>query len=328
MKTYSRLQAGRRRLSEYEIVSSGLHYNYPSRFEIADTSPVVRWYRQYREGSRLVVRDWNAFSDPRLTTYRAYTTLQDRGEQVVDGLFDEIDNTDYDRELDEGWVAFLHEHYFPLRFPAHSLEMLAAYVAQMAPSSRITNCAAFQAGDELRRMQRIAYRTAQLAAHRPGYDPAEHRANWEEGSSLQPLRELIERALVRFDWAEAFVLLNVLIKPRLDRWVNHELAAELGHANGDPVLGSVHFSLDQDSQWHRKWTRAALHVAIADNPMNRDLVHGWLVEWQPLADTAVDALVTAAGQAPQPLDAAAIRNRIATAVAADVDAILASPQSG
>jgi len=41
--------------------------------------------------------------------------------------------------------------------------MRAAYVAQMAPSSRITNCASFQTGDEMRRVQRIAYRTVQLA---------------------------------------------------------------------------------------------------------------------------------------------------------------------
>ncbi len=41
--------------------------------------------------------------------------------------------------------------------------MRAAYVAQMAPSSRITNCASFQTGGEMRRVQRIAYRTVQLA---------------------------------------------------------------------------------------------------------------------------------------------------------------------
>ena len=50
----------------------------------------------------------------------------------------------------------------PFRFPTHGLQMLASYIAQMAPASRITNCASFQAGDELRRQQRIAYRTAQL----------------------------------------------------------------------------------------------------------------------------------------------------------------------
>jgi toluene monooxygenase system protein E len=328
MKTYSRLHAGRRRLSEYEIVSSDLHYNYPSKFELGDGTPVARWFHEYREGSRLLVRDWAPFADPRQTTYRAYTALQHEREAVVDGLFDEIEESAYDDRLDEKWVSFLHEHYFPLRFPLHGLEMLAAYVGQMAPSSRLTNCAAFQAADELRRLQRVAYRTAQLGNHRPGYDPAEHRVGWEEQASFQPLRELIERALVRYDWGEGFVVLNVVIKPRLDRWINDELAAELGSTNSDPVLRSVHFSLGQDSEWHRHWTVAALRVAIADTPTNSGLIQRWLAEWRPLADAAVDALVSVAAQAPQPLDPTAVRKRIAAAADSHVEAVLGSRRSG
>jgi toluene monooxygenase system protein E len=328
MKTYSRLYAGRRRLSDYEIVSSDLHYTYPSRFELGDASPVVQWYRECREGSRLRVRTWAAFGDPRRTTYASYTALQDRRERVVDGLFEEIDETAYDDQLHDGWVSFLHKHYFPLRFPVHGLEMLAAYVGQMAPSSRITNCATFQAADELRRLQRIAYRTAQLGVHRPGDDPGEHRTSWEEGASFQPLRELIERALVRYDWAEAFVLLNVVIKPRLDRWINRELAAALAYANADPVLRSIHFSLGEDSEWHQNWTAAALHVAIADDPMNADVVQSWVAEWRPLADRAVYALAAVASQAPRPLAATAIGNRIVAGAEEDLDAMLGTHGPG
>lgn len=65
MRTYSRLQDGRRRLSEYEIVSTDVLYNYPSRFELRDPNPVFQWYQRYREGSALLVHDWSPFSDPR-----------------------------------------------------------------------------------------------------------------------------------------------------------------------------------------------------------------------------------------------------------------------
>jgi toluene monooxygenase system protein E len=294
MKTYSRLQTGRRRPSEYEIVSTDLHYNYPSRFELAGTNSVIGWYHQYREGSSLSVRDWGRFSDPRATTYRSYTTLQHEKELVVQGLLDELENSRYDQQLSEPWVRFLHTHYFPLRFPLHGLEMLAAYVGQMAPTSRLTNCATFQSADELRRLQRIAYRTAQLCRDRPGIDPAQHRATWEESEHFQPLRQLIERALVRYDWAEALVLTNVVIKPRLDRWINEELAGALAPANGDPILRSVHFSLGQDSQWHRDWTAEAIRVAVSDNPSNGDVIRVWTEAWAPLADAAVASLAQSA----------------------------------
>ena len=104
-----------------------------------------------------------SFADPRRTTYRSYTELQDKKEDVIDGLLRQVDDDGYDDELSDAWVDFVDRWYAPLRFPAHGLQMLAAYVAQMAPASRVTNCAAFQAADELRRLQRVTYRTAQLA---------------------------------------------------------------------------------------------------------------------------------------------------------------------
>ena len=169
-KTYTRLAAGRRVPLEYELVSTDLHYNHPMRFELTAGNPVVAWYYRYREGSALRARGWERFSDPRRTTYRVYTQLQDSREDVIDGLLREIDDTAYDRDLDQKWVRFLDRWYAPLRYPVHGLQMLAAYVAQMAPASRVTNCAAFQSADELRRVQRIAYRTVQLGGPPPGIE--------------------------------------------------------------------------------------------------------------------------------------------------------------
>src|SRR6202167_5489663 len=228
-KAYSRLAAGRRVPLEYELVSTDLHYNHPMRFELPAANPVVAWYYRYREGSALQARDWERFSDPRRTTYRAYTVLQDGREDVIDGLLREVDDTGYDRNLDQEWVRFLDRWYAPLRFPVHGLQMLAAYVAQMAPASRVTNCAAFQSADELRRVQQIA--------------------------------------------------------------------GTLATANGDPILTSIHFSLDEDARWHRAWTTALARHLIDDTPANPEVVREWIGKWTPLASRAVDALAGILGEA-------------------------------
>jgi toluene monooxygenase system protein E len=314
-KTYSRMTSGRRVPSEYEIVSSDLHYNFPDRFELGGDNDVIEWYRRHREGSLLRAGDWEVFSDPRRTTYRGYNELQDRNEDVIDGLLRQIDGTGYDDRLAEGWVQFLDRWYAPLRFPAHGLQMLAAYIGQMAPASRITNCATFQAGDEMRRLQRIAYRTAQLSSHRTGLDIAGHRWSWEDADAFQPLRELIERALVIRDWGEAFVVTNVVIKPHLDRLVNDELAGSVAAANGDPILLSVHFSLGGDAMWHSAWTAALLRTAIADTPANAERVSGWVDVWRPRAQAAVAALASVAGQAPVPVDPVALAERVTVGAA-------------
>src|SRR6201994_534216 len=306
-KTYTRLATGRRGPLEYELVSTDLHYNHPMRFELTADNPVVAWYYRYREGSALQAHNWEQFSDPRRTTYRAYTVLQDGREDVVDGLLREVDDTGYDRNLDQEWVRFLDRWYSPLRFPVHGLQMLAAYVAQMAPASRITNCAAFQAADELRRVQRIAYRTVQLSG--PPFETGaarQQQAAWEDAEAFQPLRELIERALVAYDWGEAFTVTNLVIKPRIDRLVNQEIAGTLATANGDPILASIHFSLDEDARWHRAWAAALLRGLNNDTPSNAEAVSAWVDKWQPLASDALDAAAAIFAEAPVAMDSAAV----------------------
>jgi toluene monooxygenase system protein E len=321
-KTYTRLTAGRRIPTEYEFVSSDLHYNHPYRFELPTANPVVGWYHRYREGSALQARSWEPFADPRRTTYRAYTQLQDSREDVVDGLLREIDDTDYDRRLDADWVRFLDQWYGPLRFPVHGLQMLAAYVAQLAPASRITNCAAFQAADEVRRLQRIAYRTAQLHEAPLGEDVARRQqATWEDAAAFQPLRELVERALIAYDWGEAFTVTNAVLKPRMDRLVNEVVAGSLATANGDSVLTSIHFSLDEDARWHRAWTAALMQHVREDTPASAEVVSGWLEKWRPLADEALGALAGIVADAPVPLDPGAVTERIVDAVSCEEEAL-------
>jgi len=322
-KTYTRLAQGRRLLLEYELVSTDLHYNYPQRFELPATNPVVSWYYRHREGSALTARSWEQFADPRRTTYRGYTVLEDGREDVVDGLLREIDDTAYDSVLDQEWVRFLDRWYAPLRYPVHGLQMLAAYVAQMAPASRITNCAAFQSADELRRLQRIAYRTVQLAGPPIAADAVrQQQAVWEDDPAFQPLRELIERALVAYDWGEAFVVTNAVIKPFLDRLVNEELAGTLATANGDPILTSIHFSLDEDARWHRAWTAALMAHAVADTPSNAEMVTAWIEKWRPLASEALEALAGVVAEAPVPLDPGTVTARITDEVRLEVEAAL------
>jgi toluene monooxygenase system protein E len=191
----------------------------------------------------------------------------------------------------------------------------------------VTSCAAFQAADEMRRVQRIAYRTAQLADHRQGVDVEAHRRRWEEADAYQPLRELIERALIAYDWGEALVVTNVVIKPHLDRLVNIELAGSLAVMNHDPVLRHIHFSLDEDARWHRDWSRRLIQLAVDDTPRNVEVVSGWIDAWRPRATDAVGALAAVMSTAPSPLDAEPLQQRLEASVSEEMASLLqGSPQ--
>jgi len=115
---------------------------------------------------------------------------------------------------------------------------------------------------------------------------------------------------------------NLVIKPRIDRLVNQEVAGTLATANGDPILASIHFSLDEDARWHRAWAAALTRYLIGDTPVNAEVVFGWIEKWNPLASRALEAFAEVLAEAPVPLDADAVAARITNEVSWETDSTL------
>ena len=298
-KTYWHLLEQRRMPSEYEIVTSKLlcytgEGFTGKRFEI--DVPLRDWYRHYQEGSSLVCRSWEKFRDPRETTYTKYTELQRDKEIFVDGILEEIELTGYDAHLRPSWLHMLSRVVAPFRYPGHGFQMIASYVGQMAPSGRITITAALQAADEMRRVQRIAYRIRQLQQIYPGFGD-DSRTLWEADSMWQPLREGIERLLVAYDWAESFVGLNLVFKPLLDELFMKHLSA-LGVREDDYLLGQIFYSLNEDCQWHRQWSESLVRVAIEDDVRNIGTLRRWIEKWHPIAARAICAIAATLDGSP------------------------------
>lgn len=289
-KTYSHLLGQRRLPTEYEVLTSRLLYYVGRGFEV--DVPLSGWYQRCQQGSPLRLSDWERFADPRETTYARYTRLQRDREVFVDGLLHYIDDTDYDRGLPSRWVDVLFAMLPPLRYPLHGLQMIAAYVGQMAPGGRVVVCALMQAADEVRRIQRIAYRLAQLRRAHPDHAGIgeESRAAWQADPRWQPLREVIERLLITYDWGEALIGLNLCVKPVIDAFVLQALPTQ-GRAQGDPLLGEIFFSLDEDARWQRAWTAALLGLLLAESADNRAAVQRWVDRWLPPALRAAAALL-------------------------------------
>jgi toluene monooxygenase system protein E len=282
-RTYWHLSELGRKPTDYDIASTRLLY-YPERgFETA--VPLAAWYRTHQRDSPLQCSDWEQFRDPRETTYGRYVELQRTKEAFVDGVLAAAEQSGHDRRLSPAWLDALGGLLPPLRYPVHGLQMIAAYVGQMAPSGRIAIACLLQGGDETRRVERLAYRMRQLQDVAAGFG-SDARARWEGDEIWQPLRELIERLLVTYDWGEAFVALACVVKPRLDSLFTTHLA-ELARRAGDDVLANLAFSFGEDCRWHREWHRALLDVALADRPGNRAVIAQWIARWTPLAARAV-----------------------------------------
>jgi len=285
-KTYWHLAGAQRMPTDYEVATSRMHYYVGRGFEV--DVPLGDWYRRYQVQSALVCDDWDRFADPRETTYAKYVSLQQAKEAHVDGLLRSIEDGDYDGKLDPAWIDTLERLLPPLRHLYHGLQMVAAYVGQMAPGGRITIVAALQAADEMRRVHRLAYRMAMLRRLRPGFGDGGKQI-WERHPAWQPLRKLIETLLVTYDWGEAFAALNLGAKPVLDRFFLGDVA-QTARARGDYLLGEIFFSLGEDGAWHRDWGQTLAALAGTADAGNAERLAAWTRRWATAAGEAVAPL--------------------------------------
>lgn len=313
-KTWSMFGDVRRKPTPYEVVTGKFHYHFrrdPVPFEMDPQWSLNQWYLTHREGSPLQVEDWEDFRDPYKLTYRDYVATQHDREVYLDALVDQNEAASSADKLDPRWVDTLRSLFVPLRFPLHVLQMTSLYVGQMAPSSYITNCAHFQAADEMRRIQRIAYWTKVLAnAH--GEDIANTtiaRRVWEEDPAWQPLRETLENLLIAYDWGEAFAALNLTVKPVIDALVN-DVFGQFADTNGDRFLAALCAEFARDARRSQDWTQALTGYAVERNPELAGVLGAWVQKWRPRSDKAVKGLAGQFAKAPQPLDPGEVTTRV------------------
>lgn len=284
-RTYWHLAELGRVPSSYDIGTSRLLY-YPARGFAVDT-PVSEWYQRHQACSAFQLSDWEAFRDPRETTYSSYTALQDRAQVFVEGLYRSAGDG-YDRSLDPQWVAALEQVLPVLLYPCHALQMLSAYVGQMAPAGRVVITSLFQAADEMRRTQAFAYRTRLLERTVTGFGSGA-KDTWQSAPEWQPLRRTLETMLVTYDFGEAFTALQLALKPRFDRFVERALAGAARECD-DPLLEKLVFSLAEDTAWHRAWSHELVALCVRGDAGRRRAIEGWLERWEPRVAESLSAL--------------------------------------
>lgn len=313
LKTWSSFGDLGRRPSDYEIVSHNLNHTARPGEAPLEMGPDAHgnvWLRTHRDSTRLVVADWNAFRDPDAVTYATYVAGQDNQETYVEGLLERFDAAGHDTALSGDAVALLRRVLAPSRYLAHGLQMLAAYVQQLSVSSYVSNCAAFQTADQLRRVQLAAYRTTQLRLTRESeMETPGDRWHWESDPAWQPIREAVELALIEFDWDRAFVVTNLVVKPLTDLITIEQLSGQ-AEALGADLDALVLANLYLDSRRSQRWTSALVSFLVAADPGNRAVLQAILDDFGTLATglvTSAGPLLEAPGGRPSEQITAAVR---------------------
>jgi toluene monooxygenase system protein E len=303
LRTWSRFGQTRLVPSEYEIVTHDANYTTrkerTSALESNPSSPVNMWYLTYRDRSPLSAEDWHGFRDPDELTYRNYVTIQDEQETVVEGILDAFDKVSHDAALSPRWLRVLSTVFTPMRYPAHAFQMMHAYLGQIAPSSYITNCAAFAAADQLRLVSLVAYRTRQLqiAHHDAGFATGE-RQIWEAHPDWQPTRRALETALIAYDWGECLAAVNLVLYPTLSEILLRQLGS-VADRNRDQLAWLILSHLSIDAERNSRWSAALARYAVAKRPENAAVLRRWVQRWAPRADDAAAGLAHLLAELPE-----------------------------
>jgi toluene monooxygenase system protein E len=291
VKTWSSLGKLGRKPNEYEIVTHGMNHTVGATpLEMGAEVHGNRWLLKHRDGAALKPTSLDEFRDPDQLTYRKYTQLMDEQETYLDGVlqhYSDVHKTD--RQLKPQVLDLLAHVLTPTRYLGHGLQMVSAYVQQMAHSSYVANCASFQTADQLRRVQRIAYRTRQLndMFTDRGFGSGE-RAIWERDADWQPTREAIERLLVAYDWDQAFVGLNMVVKPVVDELFLKAFAT-VARDQGDELDAVIAENLYLDAQRSQRWTVHACRSIVGRDAVNLDILDSHVAHWRPHGQAIIES---------------------------------------
>jgi hypothetical protein len=100
------------------------------------------------------------------------------------------------------------------------------------------------------------------------------------------LRELVERLLLAFDWHDAFIGTQLVLKPIADRLTLHEFA-KIARSQGDDLDALIADNLYKDAERSRRWTVACTRFLIEAAEGNRAALLEALARWRKLGEAAI-----------------------------------------
>ncbi|MGE3288959.1 MAG: toluene hydroxylase [Pseudonocardia sp.] len=295
-RTWSAFGDVRRMPSDYEVMTHDTNWtlrpNRKAAFEQNPSSPANLWFHTYRDSTPLRVPEWSGFRDPDRLIYRNYVTMQSDAETRLAGVLEEYARSGATESASPQWIETLGRLFAPTRYPLHGIQQVLAYIGHLAPSSYITNAAAFSAADVLRRVTVVAYRTREIELAHPqsGVGQRERRI-WEEDEAWQGVRSVVENLLVAYDWGEAYTALTLVVAPTLDEVLLEQFRG-LAADNGDDLTWHVLGNLGEDARRRDRWAGALAGFAVQERPENADVLRRWIDRWSPRVDDAVASLAT------------------------------------
>ncbi|MBE3552116.1 MAG: toluene hydroxylase [Kyrpidia tusciae] len=275
--------------------------------------------------TRIRVKDWDAFRDPKRLWYETYTLSRKKMAEDVEGVFDRAQKLGIYNWVSDSWKAFAKDFYTPLRHYEYAGAVQLQHVVRYAMGCPIEQTATYTAFDKQGRAQWLSVWALEVVGDE-GLPALERgRDLWVNDKAYDGLRRYMEHVLVAEDWAEALVALHLTLGPLLDRILYQEMN-EVALAHRDAVIPELALVCAEQVQWQEQWTET-LFKMVAEDPTlsrweylkalgyenwpgdyrwgktlsdprltpeeektNREILESWVNQWLPRAVEAVKSL--------------------------------------
>ena len=242
--------------------------------------------------TKISLDDFDALTDPRQYYYGPYTIQRAKQQDNADSNFALIEKRKLFATLSGEWTDKIRRLIVPLRHVEWGANTNNTYLSGYGYGAPFTSAALMHAMDRLGMAQYLT----RLALAVNGQDPVildEGKALWLDDPLWQPLRRLVEDAMVQKDWFELHVLQNLLQDSQL---------VPLAFVHFDEAVGAtgnVAFTLGTEfmREWFNessRWVDATIKTASSAKPENRQRLNDWVALWWPRVQEAVAPLVLTA----------------------------------
>lgn len=236
--------------------------------------------------TRLVMRDWYVFKDPRQYYYGAYTIARARQQEAMEKNLDFVQKQNLLRGLPDAARERLAAALLPLRHAEWGANTSNCYITAYGYGTAITQAAMFQAMDRLGLAQYIS-RIGLALDGNTGESLARARTVWLEDAAWQGLRRLVEKLMVTHDWFELMLAQNLVLDALLYRLVYRHYVPRAAAEYG-PALSLVTEFMSTWQEEAERWVDAVVKAAASESAANKALLRGWISHWRNAALQALE----------------------------------------
>lgn len=265
-----------------------------------------------RRRTKIQMKDWYSFKDPRQYYYASYTIARSRQQDAIEKNIEFVEK----RGLLQGLSRDVHEELTQVVIPLRHLEWGAntnnCYITAYGYGTAITQAAMFQTMDRLGIAQYLS-RIGLLLDGNSGDSLSEAKTLWVGHDMWQPLRRHIENLMVTRDWFELLVAQNLVLDGLLYPLVYQKYDRQFSAKHGTALSLITEFMANWFGETSR-WVDATVKVAATESPANAVLLREWVRAWSESTRVALAPFATRmfGADAPQIIDelSAALEARV------------------